>query len=505
MMPSSDPQRPNILFILTDDQGYWALGAAGNEEVQTPNLDHLAAQGTRFDNMFCVSPVCSPARASILTGRIPSQHGVLDWIRKGNMPAIASENGRDDDRAIQYLHGLHAYTDVLAAAGYTCGISGKWHMGDSLQPQKGFSYWFIFPWGGGHYYNALVIRDGEPQRDSRYLTDVITEGGLRFLDAQADSDAPFYLSVHYTAPHSPWHQGQHPEELVALYKDCPFESCPVVPGGHPWQINSAPRGRGEKRRELLGGYYAAITGLDRGVGQLLARLDALGVREDTLVIFTSDNGMNMGHHGIWGKGNGTFPQNMYDTSVKVPAVVSRPGHVPQGVVDAHLLSHYDLMPTLLDYVGLAKPAAADLPGRSFAPLLRGEAVAERDHIVVYDEYGPVRMIRTPDWKYVHRYPFGPHELYDLVRDPGEEQNLIDDPTARGRAAALKGELEAWFARYTDPELDGAREPVTGRGQVGRAGVAGQGRRAFEDDWWYIDEDGEPREDAPPALYGGWKG
>ncbi len=494
-MASTDPERPNIVFVLTDDQGYWAMGCAGNDEVQTPNLDRIAAMGTRFEHFFCASPVCSPARASILTGRIPSQHGVHDWIRKGNLIGEKTPGlGWGDDREIEYLQGMLAYTDVLAANGYHCGISGKWHLGDSLKPQKGFSYWHLFPYGGGSYYNGYIIREGRIERDTRYLTDVITEGGLTFLDAQADSDAPFYLSVHYTAPHSPWHEGQHPEDLVDLYADCPFETCPEVPGGHPWQINSAPRGKGERRRELLSGYYAAITGADRGVGQILAKLEEMGVLENTLILFTSDNGMNMGHHGIWGKGNGTFPQNMYDTSVKVPMLIARPGHVPHAVETEHLLSHYDLMPTLLDYLGLENPVADKLPGRSFAPLLHGEAAPEREHVVVYDEYGPVRMIRTKMWKYVQRYPYGPDELYDLVNDPNEARNLVDDPNQEGHRRSLEAELEAWFVRYTDPELDGTKEPVTGKGQVDLAGVVGEGRPAFEGDWWYIDEDGVRRDD-----------
>ncbi len=493
---TSDARRPNIVFILADDQGAWALGSAGNPEVQTPNLDRIASAGIRFDNFFCASPVCSPARASILTGRIPSQHGVHDWLRKGNLNSERTPGlGWGDDREIAYLKGMPATTEVLADHGYTCGISGKWHLGDSLQPQKGFSYWHIFPYGGGSYFNGYFIREGRIERDKRYLTDVITEGALAFLDAREGGEGPFYLSVHYTAPHSPWDRHEHPRELLALYDDCPFESCPEVSGGHPWQINSAPRGKGERRRELLAGYYAAITGLDRGVGQILAKLEAMGELDNTLLIFTSDNGMNMGHHGIWGKGNGTFPQNMYDTSVKVPMLMALPGRLPQGQVDEHLLSHYDLMPTLLDYLGLESAVPADaLPGRSFAPLLRGESLDDREHVVVFDEYGPVRMIRTREWKYVHRYPYGPHELYDLTRDPDEKRNLVDDVDLQDVVAAMKGRLETWCARYVDPALDGTKEPVTGKGQIDRAGTTGEGRRAYEDDWWYIDEDGRRRDD-----------
>ena len=488
-MPSKNPERPNILFVLTDDQGYWALGCAGNDEVHTPNLDRIAAMGLRFENFFCASPVCSPARASILTGRIPSQHGVHDWLRSGNLNTKLTPGLWADDREIEYLKGMKGYTDILAENGYTCGISGKWHLGDSRHPQKGFSYWHLFPMGGGNYNKSYILRNGNIEYETRYLTDIITEGGLKFLDTQEDNSNPFYLSVHYTAPHSPWQRGQHPEELVALYKDCTFQTCPEVPGGHPWQINSAPRGRGERRHELLSGYYAAITGLDRGVGALLDRLEDMGILDNTLILFSSDNGMNMGHHGIWGKGNGTFPQNMYDTSVKVPMLIARPGSIPGGVVDDHLLSHYDIMPTLLDYLGFENEEAHMLPGESFAPLLKGENIVKREHIVVFDEYGPVRMIRNRDWKYVHRYPYGPHELYDLVHDADEKINLVDDPVYQQQVVDMKAQLEAWFVRFVNPDLDGSKEPVAGKGQIDLVGTAGQGMEAHKQDWWYIDEDG----------------
>ena len=479
-------QRPNIVFILADDMGCWAMGCAGNPEIRTPNLDRLAGQGTRFDNFFCASPVCSPARASILTGRIPSQHGVHDWIAAGNYAHDAG--GWKDPREIEYLSGLRGYTDVLAAGGYVCGMAGEWHLGDSPHPQKGFTYWNVFPWGGGNYMNNQMFRDGELRTEPGYLTDAITAGGLRFIDQQTGAKQPFYLSVHYTAPHSPWDKGQHPEELVNLYADCPFASCPDLPQAHPWQIPSAPRGTGARRHELLSGYFAAITGIDRGVGRILAALDRHGLRENTLVVFTGDNGMNMGHHGLWGKGNASFPLNMYDTSVKVPMLMAQPGRVPAGSVCNDLLSHYDLFPTLLEYASLTH-AEENLPGRTFAPLLRGGPAPARDQIVVFDEYGPVRMIRTRECKYVHRYPYGPHELFDLAHDPNEERNLVADPAQQDRVAELRAGLHDWFLRYVDPDRDGAREPVYGRGQLERVGRAGGGRRAFSDaEVFYIDTD-----------------
>ncbi len=488
--------RPNILFLLTDDQGYWALGAAGNREIHTPNLDRLAASGIYFENFFCVSPVCSPARASLLTGRIPSQHGVHDWIRRGNVsPEVAERLGEKnfagDSAAIEYLAGLRGYTQTLAENGYTCALSGKWHMGDSMHPQQGFSYWHVMPFGGSAYYGAPFFADGELTIQDGYLTDVITDHALRFLDTRAGNPDPFYLGVYFTAPHSPWGADQHPDDLRDLYRDCPFESVPDLPA-HPNQINSAPRGTGERRRELLTGYYAAISGVDRAVGQLLDRLEALGLRENTLVIFSSDNGMNMGHHGIWGKGNGTFPLNLYDTSVKIPFIAAQPGVLPEGVVSRDLLSHYEVLPTLLEYLGMENPEADDLPGRSFAPILRGEERTGRDSVVVFDEYGPTRMIRTREWKYIHRYPYGPHELYDLVNDPGEEVNLIDRPEHAAVQGSLRAELERWFVRYADPEIDGAREAVAGKGQMGLAGSRGDGVNTHAADWFYIDAEGKRR-------------
>ncbi|MCL5270649.1 MAG: sulfatase-like hydrolase/transferase [bacterium] len=486
-MKNALKNRPNIIVILTDDQGYWAMGCAGNREIKTPNLDRLAASGMRFENFFCASPVCSPARASLLTGRIPSSHGVHDWIRYGNTHYEEYRGGRP----IEYLKGMTGYTDILARNGYLCGLSGKWHLGDSERPQKGFNYWQVHSTGGGPYYGAPMIYDGKLVHEERYVTDAITDNALAFLKARAhEHGRPFYLSVHYTAPHSPWDADQHPAEIYNdYYANCPFDSVPRQ-AMHPRQINSAPCGDTEEnRRAVLSGYFAAVTAFDANLGRILDKVEAMGIRERTLIFFTSDNGMNMGHHGIYGKGNGTFPMNMFDTSVKVPAIISRPGSVPEGTVRDEMLSHYDFMPTLLDYVGLENPETERLPGRSFAALLRGEAPAEPDvageRVVVYDEYGPVRMIRDRRWKYVHRYPYGPHELYDLEADLDEASNLIDDPAHEARLVELRAGLEDWFARYVDPLKDGAREAVTGKGQSTLAGPAARGLKNYEDDWFYV--------------------
>lgn len=491
-MASRNTMKPNIVFILSDDQGAWAMGCAGNEEIKTPNLDRLAERGIRFSNFFCTSPVCSAARASILTGRIPSQHGVHDWIKSGSV-------GRDElphemqgekvydaegQEAIEYLKGMPGYTDILANNGYLCGLSGKWHLGKSTSPQKGFSFWKTLLRGGCSYYKADMYEEGSIFFHEGYITDHITDNALEFLEMSMVDERPFYLSVHYTAPHAPWDRKNHPEEYLKLYEACPLKSCPEE-AVHPQQINSCPVGdTPDKRAKIIKGYYAAITAMDANIGRIIDEIEQKGLIENTLIIFSGDNGMNLGHHGIWGKGNGTFPQNLFDTSVKIPFIVSRPGFIPKGVVCDELLSHYDFMPTLLEYLSMDNPDAHLLPGRSFAGILEGGSTDGREDVVVFDEYGPARMIRSKEYKYIHRYPYGPHEFYDLINDPDERNNLISEDSWRMHIEAMRARLDNWFLRYADSRIDGAKEPVTGMGQRGLAGVKGKGKEAYENRFKY---------------------
>lgn len=476
-------EKPNILFILTDDQGAWAMRCAGNTDIHTPNLDRIASQGYRFENFFCASPVCSPARASLLTGRIPSAHGVQDWIRSGNLDrdGLKKEIREDpyylcEEKPIQYLEGMLTYTDVLKENGYTCALSGKWHLGDSMTPQHGFDKWFTIGRGGCYYNKADIVENGEISFENRYITNVITDKALSYLEEFRTQDNPFYLSVHYTAPHSPWEEDQHPGEYIEMYRDCGFTATPDLPV-HPNQIPSAPSGTGEVRKSLLRGYYAAITAMDADVGRLLDKLEALGIAEDTIVMFMANNGMNMGHHGIWGKGNGTFPFNMYDTAVKVPFLVSWPGHYPSGVVCRRMCSQYDFFQTLLDMVGIRRQLPDGLPGRSFADVFDGNT-EKAGAVVVYDEYGPTRMIRTEEWKYICRSPYGPDELYHLSEDPEENNNLSADPEYATLINRMYIQLTRWFYTYADPAMDASREGVTGYGQLCRPGIYADRRNVF---------------------------
>ena len=510
-------KRPNIVFILTDDQGVWSLGCYGNREVIAPSLDKLAEEGVVFDNFFCTSPVCSPARASILTGLLPSQHGVVDWLAGGsirkkdyediqvNLKRIASnlakpvENLEDypddatvsfketvsyqkymphEDEPIEYLKEFTGYTDVLVENGYVCGLTGKWHLGDSIHPQKGMTFWRTIARGGTQYMCPEYVRDSKLSIGEKYVTDQITDDALEFLERQAGSDVPFYLSIHYTAPHDPWEKDDQPQEVWNLYNDCPFDSVPIEPL-NPTQYKANPHATSkEQRRYMLQGYYTTITAMDRGIGRIVEKLEKLGMKEDTILVFTSDNGFNMGHHGIWGKGNGTLPFNMFDTSVKVPMIVS--GYRKNARCD-ELVSQYDVFQTILDMAGIdqSRYLKENMPGTSFLPLLTGEKQQVRDDVVIYDEYGSVRMIRTKEYKYVCRIPGGPDELYDLKNDPGERNNLIDNPDMRQLKIQLNWQLTQWFNRYVDPRYDASRLPMPTRLEEGKNIKTGQCNRIEE--------------------------
>ena len=495
-MASTDAGRPNVLFILSDDQGAWALRCAGNPEISTPALDRLAQNGIRFENFFCTSPVCSPARASLLTGDIPSRHGVHDWIRAGSV----------GESRVDYLAGQTLVTDVLADNGYRCGLVGKWHLGASDVPRANFVKWFAHQSGMGPYYNAPMIDHDRPCIVDGYLSDVLSDVAIAFLEEEAARAEPFWLSLCFTAPHYPWIDS-HPKAFTDLYADCAFDSCPDEPP-HPWFIGGTAaldKGRKERRESLIG-YFAAVSAMDAAIGRVLDALDAQGLTDSTLVVFMSDNGMNCGHHGIWGKGNGTRPQNMYDTSVKVPCIVSQRGRIPAGRTSTALLSGYDVFPTIIDYAGIGHAADRRKPGRSFRGILEGTSSLEDASIVVYDEYGPVRMVRTADWKYVHRYPEGPHELFDLRTDPDERTNLVDDPAAAMTVEGLRGRLEDWFSTYVDPARDGVNKGVTGCGQLGPVERADAAHPVFADahmtntDWdlWVADDNGARRRSAHDA-------
>lgn len=419
----------NVVFVLTDDQAPQTLGAYGNREIRTPVCDRLAAGGARMNRAFCTTPVCSPSRATLLTGQIPSQHGIHDWIRDEN----------DGEQAVRFLDGEPTLTAALAQHGYRVGLSGKWHLGDSATPQQGFDYWFAMPTGGSRYQNPEMFWQGEKREYPGYATDVITDKALEFID-QAARD-PFFCFVSYNAPHTPY--SGTPQKYLDLYADSPFETFPGEPLNEPIAHSLSKNNVG--RRESKMHYYAMITAIDENVGRILRELEDRDLAENTLVIYLSDHGFLLEQHGLWGKGNTSWPFNMYDESMLVPALFHHPGRIPAGLELECMTSFYDFAPTLLDYLGLPPlESAKALPGRSYAPFLTGES-PHWDN-TVYGEYQYCRMIRDENWKYIHRTEGFASELYDLANDPGERENLDGNPAYQGRRQELKARLDAWFTQ-----------------------------------------------------------
>lgn len=451
---------PNILVIVADDQGAWAMANAGTPDLKTPNLDRLAARGKRFQSLYCVSPVCSPARASILTGRIPSAHGVHDWLAAGN----SSLERRYHRHLIDYLDGFPTYVELLTQGGYVCGLSGKWHLGNTEVPHRGFSFWRAFPTGGGSYHDPMMVEEDGIVHRKGYLTRVIADNALDFLRMQSGDD-PWYLGVHFTAPHSPWDLDEHePGDVAAFWPGCAFDSIPFEPMHPDIYSAAAYPDTPERRRQVLAGYAAAILGMDRQIGRILDCLETQGRLDDTLILFTADNGMNMGHHGIFGKGNGTDPINLYETSVRIPGIVHWPARVSPGLLDG-VYSHYDILPTLLTIAGMAERIPDGLPGRNLSHVLLSDSPDEGGFAVVYDEYGPHRMIRSAHWKYVHRVGRPGPELYNLAVDPDERTNLIGSPHHAQVVQRLRHKMQDWFHKHGIPEHDGMSQPVRGGGQV----------------------------------------
>ncbi|MBA4148474.1 MAG: sulfatase-like hydrolase/transferase [Verrucomicrobia bacterium] len=434
---------PNVIFILTDNHGAWTLGCYGNKEIRTPNIDKLAAEGTLFTRAFCNNSVCSPSRATFLTGLIPSQHGVHAYIPQ------AAQTGPE---AYSTIAEFRTLPKILSEAGYVCGLSGKWHLGDNLNPQEGFTYWFTKE--GGHtttFYNDSMIWKNKVYKEPKYTTEAITDHAVEFL-VQQKSDKPFFLYLAYNGPYGLGKvvMEEHRNRHTAYYADKEMNSYPRAEGVSPWlKSNRAAVNNVQSMRT----YAAAVSGVDDGVGRVMEKLKELGFDKNTLVVFSADQGLNAGHNGYWGMGDHSRPINTLDSTVRIPLIFRHPQAVASGKTSDLMVHNHDFLPTVLDHVGLKEmtPGSPQLPGKSFAPVLRGEKVEWEN--VIYHDFENTRMIRTPKWKLTIRYPHGPDDLYDMENDPGEKENLIYVGQHSAAKNQLKKKLETFFAKYADPKYD----------------------------------------------------
>jgi arylsulfatase A-like enzyme len=433
---------PNVVFILTDNHGAWTLGCYGNKDIRTPHLDRFAREGTLFTRSYSSNAVCSPTRATYLTGVMPSQHGVHTYLGAGG--------AQTGPKAYCTIAEFRSLPEILSAAGYVCGLSGKWHLGGNLTPQEGFTEWVTMPHGHtSTFYGAEVIEAGKVREEPGYLTDFWTDHAVRFIET--NKGRPFFLFLAYNGPYGLGESLLQPtrNRHAGYYADKDLPSFPREKP-HPW-LHANKRFLNNVR--AMRRHAAEVSGIDDGVGRVLGAVKKLGLDENTVVVFTGDQGLAGGHGGFWGMGDHTRPLTAYDWTMHVPLIWRHPGSIPAGRRTDLLVSNYDFLPSVLDYLGLKdkRPDRPPPPGRSYAATLRGKAV-EWENVVFY-EFENVRAVRTDGWKLIVRFPDGPDELYDLKADPGERTNLV----ARGGHAATRKELrerlDGYFARYADPKYD----------------------------------------------------
>lgn len=446
---AADEQRPNIVFVYTDDHGPWALGLE-NPQVHTPNMDRLfAEQGAQLVNAFVVTPVCSPARGTVLTGRYATELGIHDWVHPDE-----DDVGLDADAV--------TWPSLLSEAGYATGLFGKWHLGraDRFHPTRfGFDEFTGFL-DHGPPSDPVLEKDGREQAFEGLTIDILTEHTIDFIERHRAG--PFMAMLSTRSPHRSW---QAVEEDRAPYEGVDLE-IPDYPG-----LDA------ERVRRYTRDYLASVTSIDRNLGRILERLDVLDLTSNTVVVFTANEGNALGHNGFWGKGNavsmltdpppgtenipGDRRPNLMDVVLRVPTAIRWPGVIEPGILIEETVTNLDWFPTLLAMAGVEPPADGVCRGRDFLPLLTGAAVSEWDNNL-YAEYSPhhgiqahMRAWRTPQWKLVRDFlnPWR-DEFYDLVNDPEEHENLIHDGRFRIRMAkrALHERIVSKMQELNDPAV-----------------------------------------------------
>ena len=432
-----------------DDHAQWALGAYGLEQIDTPNIDWLADQGILFENAMSPAPVCSPARASFHTGKMPSQHGVHDFL---------SEQSEFD---ANWLAGEKLLSERLVDEGYRTALIGKWHATtDSRPPQRGFDRWlsydpYIAGWQNQYVHSGLVnfSSDGKEMQQGGVQTRFLTEEAVRFIDD--DSSKPFFISLNFTVPHGPF--VGLPERLVSRYRPVANE---IVRAGRSSEmpdrgsVTTTP----EDHVEQLAQYLAAVSLIDDQIGRLLDALQGRDLLDSTMLIYTSDHGLLVGQYGLYGKTNATNPPNFYEETIRIPLIMHVPGErIRQAQSRTELVDLLDLHATILDYATAGRVPRSDYgPGRSMRPLLEGKRMSQW-RTVQMAERGNARMITDGRWKLLRYYGLAPGKpsrdvWYDLAH-PFGEINASDAPREPLRSRLIS-EMETFFGRYETSEHTG---------------------------------------------------
>lgn len=474
--------RPNIVFVMADDHAAHAISAYGSRVNQTPNLDKIAREGVRMDAVFCTNSICSPSRASILTGTYSHVNGVSSiWTEMD--------------------YRVPTFVDVLHDSGYKTAMFGKWHLGEhgSALP-RGFDAWTIFP-GQGEYVDPPMIDAHGERKVSGYATDVTTDLAIDWMSSLGD-DEPFCLMVHHKAPHRPWVPDEKHSHLYAdgtipepdsFFDDSATRSKAVRGvrmtiaddmGADDLKIAMPDHLRGEENRHArmswkyqiyMRDYLQCIQSIDDNVGRLLDYLDESGLSDNTVIVYTSDQGFFLGDHGWFDK------RLMFDESLQMPMLIRWPAEIEAGTQYDAIVTNVDFAATFLDICGI--DAASALPtsqGRSFRALLRGEEVPDWPDAVYYrywEHDDPIHSapahygVRTAEHKLIYYYGAGlgvpgaseqifepEWELYDLVADPAEMHNVADDPGYVEVKAQLEQKLAQYQRRFGDEPYVGPDTP-----------------------------------------------
>ncbi len=430
---------PNIVFILSDDHRWDWLGFLDEapEFLETPNLDRMAREGAYVRNAFVSTSLCSPSRASILTGQYLHHHGVVD-------------NQRPEPADIRF------FPEYLQTAGYATAFFGKWHMGhDSDKPRKGFTHWAGFR-GQGDYTDPVLNINGKQQKLKGYNTDVLTDQALEWLKSR--DTRPFMLYLSFKAPHFPFEPAPRNR---GRYDKAPVRYPPTMANTEENYLTQ-PHWVRERRfgihgvdhmetgrfdndpvpsfEDLFRRYSEAVYSIDENVGRVLQFVESAGLKESTLIVYMGDNGFALGEHGFYDK------RDAYETSIRVPLLAWAPGRIKAGTVVTELVQNIDIAPTLLHAAGVAQPPATPkMDGASFWPLALGEKTPWRDHILYeyhwewnFPATPTLFAIRTDRWKYIYHHGIWDCDaFYDLQTDPIERHNLISVPAFQQQIASLR--------------------------------------------------------------------
>jgi len=466
-------KRPNIIYIMTDDHASHALSCYGSKINKTPNLDRIANEGMRFDNSFCTNSICAPCRAVVLTGKYSHINGVTDNRKK-------------------FDGSQQTFPKLLQEAGYKTAMIGKWHL--KTDP-TGFDYWNVLP-GQGAYYNPAMIEMGQRKKYTGYVTDIITDHALKWLKSLEPGEQ-FCLMYHHKAPHRRWEPG--PEHLT-MYDDVKIpepdnlfddysnrgraakeqdmtiaetmtaRDLKLTPPNNltedqlkRWNAAYGPKNEAFRKADLKGkelvrwkyqryikDYLRCIASVDDNVGRLLDYLDESGLAENTVVVYTSDQGFYLGEHGWFDK------RFMYEESLRMPLMVRCPKHIKPGSVNDDIVLNLDFAPTFLNIAGT--PVPADMQGESLVPILLGNTPDDWRTSMYYHyyEYPAVHSVkrhygvRTNRYKLIHFYhDIDEWELYDLEKDPSEMKNVYGDPAYADIVKELKAELKRLRRKYKD--------------------------------------------------------